>query len=104
MIKSKCYYCGSNPTLRHFKVYGASDHGIDFEYNGIDRFDNSRGYDLDNCVPCCGVCNVMKSTLTYRDFKLHISKIFNHLNEGSTTIPEGSTSEANAGGNEGNPE
>lgn len=103
LLKSDCYYCGSKPTLRHFKVYGASKHGIDFEYNGIDRFDNSEGYTKENCVPCCSICNIMKSTLNYRDFKLHISKIFNHLNEGSTTISKESTSEANADGNGGNP-
>lgn len=28
--------------------------------NGIDRLDSSSGYDLSNCVSCCGVCNLSK--------------------------------------------
>lgn len=46
-----CYYCGyHNSTV------------------GIDRVDNNVGYTLDNCVPCCFVCNRMKSILTYDEF------------------------------------
>lgn len=30
---------------------------------GIDRFDNSIGYMMDNCVPCCIRCNVLKSDM-----------------------------------------
>tara|TARA_R110000868_G_scaffold132412_3_gene343471 strand:+ start:861 stop:1319 length:459 start_codon:yes stop_codon:yes gene_type:complete len=27
---------------------------------GIDRIDSTKGYSLDNCVPCCTICNTMK--------------------------------------------
>lgn len=41
-----CFYCGST-----LPEVGA----------GLDRLDNSRGYDRDNVVPCCGVCNTIRS-------------------------------------------
>jgi hypothetical protein len=45
MVLSQCYYC------HHFK---------DSETIGIDRINNSIGYEKDNCVPCCETCNMMK--------------------------------------------
>ena len=33
------------------------------EINGIDRVDNSKGYILENCIPCCKHCNRMKHIL-----------------------------------------
>ena len=63
--------------------------------NGIDRIDSSKGYSVDNCVPCCAKCNYAKHDLSIDDFKNHIEKIYKHLFlESSTTIPAGSTSEA----------
>jgi hypothetical protein len=47
LVLSQCYYC------QYFK---------DEEINGIDRLDNSKGYEKDNCVPCCETCNMMKHT------------------------------------------
>jgi hypothetical protein len=48
IINQSCYLCGLA--------------GI----NGIDRFDNSKGYLLENCRPCCGHCNLMKKDRTYQ--------------------------------------
>jgi hypothetical protein len=28
---------------------------------GLDRIDNSRGYEIDNVLPCCGFCNTIRS-------------------------------------------
>ena len=47
-----CYYCGH----------------IDLPCNGIDRVDSNKGYEKNNCVPCCGVCNKMKSNYNIKDF------------------------------------
>ena len=35
---------------------------------GIDRLDNTIGYLIDNCVPCCTVCNMMKFKQSYKHF------------------------------------
>jgi hypothetical protein len=50
LLESDCYYCGDSPSGKA-------------ECNGIDRVDNSRGYEEDNVVPCCSICNTAKSTL-----------------------------------------
>lgn len=44
LVEEPCEYCGA-PT-------GA---GV-----GLDRLDNSRGYEPGNVVPCCGPCNLLR--------------------------------------------
>ncbi len=56
-----CYYCGDKILTK----------------TGIDRVDNKIGYTMDNCVPCCSKCNVMKHILSKSDFFSHIQKIYN---------------------------
>ena len=100
LVTSSCHYCGSEPSNRKLGNYV-------IEVNGIDRVDSSKGYVLNNCVPCCSKCNYMKLDLTREDFLEHISKIYNHNREGSTTIEnvsEQSTSQANGDGNGKDPE
>ena len=67
--------------------------------NGIDRLDSSKGYTINNCVPCCSKCNLMKSNFKKEDFLQHISKIYN-FSISSTTIPKGSTSKVIVDGSE----
>jgi hypothetical protein len=43
--------------------------------NGIDRMDNSIGYILENCVPCCEICNYMKQSLDPNTFVERCSQI-----------------------------
>ncbi len=38
--------------------------------NGIDRFDNNKGYQKDNCVPCCKHFNYVKGNLSKEDFDI----------------------------------
>jgi hypothetical protein len=64
IVQRPCFYCGS----------------IDNPCNGIDRLNNSIGYEKDNIVPCCRKCNTMKMDLTIEEFKNHIEKIHNKLN------------------------
>jgi hypothetical protein len=97
IIAKNCYYCGSEPNLSGTsKRYNKTD--IQVKHNGVDRVDNSIGYIPDNCVPCCKFCNHMKRDYSKVDFLSHIKKIYVY-NEGSTTIPEGSTLQANGNGN-----
>lgn len=60
LVKQNCYYCGQAPT----KTKTASYKNEYEEINGIDRIDSSKEYSLDNCVPCCEMCNKMKNTYT----------------------------------------
>jgi len=73
-----CYYCGRKPEniqLRKGKISVTP-----YIYNGIDRVDNSKGYIIDNIVPCCFTCNRAKSTMGQEEFINWINKAYYHLN------------------------
>lgn len=53
-----CYYCGIVPQQKCTHKWGTF-----YYYNGIDRVDNSKGYDIDNCTPCCKGCNTKKLSI-----------------------------------------
>jgi len=55
--------------------------GEEIETIGIDRIDNDKSYQFDNCTPCCTTCNTMKMTLSKTQFINKIKLILNNLNE-----------------------
>lgn len=71
----KCFYCNDLPSQY---IHPDKEKNI-YVYNGIDRMDNLQGYVLDNCVSCCKTCNIAKRTMSFDEFKAHISKIFINL-------------------------
>ena len=73
LTKMHCHYCGAEPmgvkkTAKSIYVY-----------NGIDRKDNSRGYEIDNVVPCCKVCNRAKNNMQYEKFIDWTNGMYEHL-------------------------
>lgn len=48
---------------------------------GLDRVDNAKGYVMGNVVPCCGVCNSMKSNKTIEEFLARCRRIVNHTSK-----------------------
>jgi len=70
----KCYYCGSRPN-NEFKY-----RNFTLLYNGIDRLVNDKGYEIDNVLTCCKVCNRMKSNMSIEDFSEHLRNLKNRLN------------------------
>lgn len=70
IISLNCYYCNKEPEN---KVFNKSQTPI--KTNGIDRQNNLIGYTVENCKPCCKICNMMKSTLSEQEFYEHIRKI-----------------------------
>lgn len=72
LTSSNCYYCGVKPYRK--RSNGRTKHST-YIYNGIDRVDNSIGYTLSNCVPCCFVCNDWKSNMTQNEFLAHVKRI-----------------------------
>jgi hypothetical protein len=64
MMKSPCHYCGDRPSLE----ISSRPYGKRMARNGIDRIDNTLGYSLANCVPCCATCNRCKGTLHRDEF------------------------------------
>lgn len=71
LTSSECFYCGTAPSSRAGDI---RNNGF-YIFNGIDRVDNSIGYDTENVVPCCKRCNGMKSDTSKQDFLEHILKI-----------------------------
>jgi hypothetical protein len=67
-----CWWCGGHPIEKS----GPKKWQNSVKLNGIDRLDNLRGYDFDNCVPSCYFCNRIKSDLTETEFLSKIEKIY----------------------------
>lgn len=66
IAQRNCYYCGCQPKLGSYGI----------ARNGVDRLDNTIGYTKDNCVPCCGMCNIMKRDHTQQAFLLKVHQIY----------------------------
>lgn len=73
LVALHCDYCGIEPSQTWKYKEDV------FLYNGIDRVDSARGYTVDNCVPCCGPCNMAKGEMSPEKFREHISRIYRHL-------------------------
>ena len=73
LTKQECFYCGQEPaqTVLKSRSFGA------YIYNGVDRLDSKLDYTEENCVPCCGVCNIMKNDTPAENFLQHVKKIYN---------------------------
>jgi len=74
ITQQNCYYCGAKPNQKVGRgLFG------EYIHNGIDRIDNSKGYTIDNIVPCCKQCNYAKRNLTSQEFKGWVRDIYNNL-------------------------
>ena len=68
ITQQPCLYCGE---------FSGEHNGI--KYNGVDRIDSSDGYTTLNCIPCCEMCNRMKSNYDMIFWLNHIKKIADRL-------------------------
>lgn len=69
-----CFYCGI-PPIQEFKSLSKTGSYI---YNGIDRIDNSIGYTIGNCVPCCKSCNYLKGSRNRSEFLELVRRIYEY--------------------------
>lgn len=64
LITQSCHYCSN--CLAPKKASGV----------GLDRIDNTKGYQLDNVLPCCGVCNSIRNDyLSVKETEIAVSAI-----------------------------
>lgn len=77
LTSGNCFYCGCEPTRR----YLGSTCKTPYFCNGVDRQDNTQGYTLSNCVPCCKICNWMKRVLTVEEFIRACKAVAAHQSE-----------------------
>lgn len=89
LVKKDCFYCGEEPPVKQPHRGKKYYVGVPVPYNGIDRIDNTKGYEKQNCVPCCTKCNYMKSDMDVSSFTKHILKITNHLQKSKWQEEEG---------------
>jgi len=74
IIQEPCHYCGAVKSNR--LITKSCKEGYD--YNGIDRVDSAVGYEIENVVSCCKICNYAKSNINKKDFILWAIRIANH--------------------------
>lgn len=79
LIQKECKYCGRRPFIKReiTKAKQSVWHeGENVLVNGVDRINNNKGYEKNNCAPCCKVCNMAKSTMSVKEWKKMI-KLWN---------------------------
>lgn len=82
LVTSPCHYTGRLPQQKF--VPKGKNPSPSIMWNGIDRLDNSKGYIPDNCVPCWGVVNKMKLTLTKAEFLAICDEVSKFNTKGET--------------------
>lgn len=83
IILQPCNYCGHIDT--HSIKSPTRYRGA--EINGMDRVDNTQGYNPDNCVPCCTICNKAKNSLSLEDWNAWLDRITSHQLSLRTQVP-----------------
>jgi len=78
LTSQPCFFCASPPSKRVSKRGKKS-----YIYNGLDRWDSSMGYTLENARPCCWSHNDSKGKLSYLEFYRHSLAVV--LSESSRT-------------------
>lgn len=71
LFEQPCYCCGIKKysKLSHARNYGS------YEYNGIDRINNKKGYTLKNVRTMCIICNRAKHSLTEKEFQEWMKRV-----------------------------
>lgn len=69
-----CYMCGKENTNCHT--------------NGIDRINNNDGYNVNNCLSCCGDCNYMKRNYKFDEFIVKLYDIYCNEHETIIKLPK----------------
>lgn len=87
LTQGNCYYCGKEPSNIVYTRSGRRTKPetiklTGYKCNGIDRKINTEGYNIDNCVPCCFICNRMKMNMEFIDFIFHLERMHEHLHRG----------------------
>lgn len=70
LITQSCYYCNVDPNSLF-----ETPEGSQIVKSGIDRKNNDLGYNIDNCVSCCKICNRAKGTLTEELFNEWLNRL-----------------------------
>ena len=76
--EGECYYCGNDKgTIPHANNRNRSLKKL--ITLGVDRLDPLIGYTNENCVTCCHICNVAKSTLEVNEYIEHCRSVVKYI-------------------------
>jgi hypothetical protein len=84
LIHQPCFYCGDENS----NTWLNKRTGEQYSYNGIDRYDNSKGYEEGNVVSCCAQCNWVKSDMSGDDFIAWIRKVVAYQDQKTKSLAE----------------
>lgn len=73
MTSAPCAYCNVQPQQQK---RATSESFGSYRYNGLDRVDNKRGYEIGNVAPCCGMCNRGKRDFSVEEFLAWVSRVY----------------------------
>jgi hypothetical protein len=87
LTSGNCYYCEIEPRqICRMSAKGTRKWIPQVIYNGIDRLDNFIGYEFDNCVSCCKVCNRAKDVMSVEDFIAWVNRVHEHYKPLATAV------------------
>lgn len=73
LFRGPCAFCGE----LYSRVLGGGTPS-EILVNGIDRWNNDKGYVPDNCVSCCSPCNRAKGKRSGGEYLAHVKKTYEH--------------------------
>jgi len=71
LVLDNCHYCGATPN----NFFNPKWLEGELKYNGMDRKYGDKGYEINNLVTCCLICNKAKNTMNYDEFKEYIKRL-----------------------------
>ncbi|MBT1509429.1 hypothetical protein KIP88_02845 [Bradyrhizobium sp. SRL28] len=71
LCSGNCVYCDAPPST----VSKAKHSGDTFVRNGVDRWDNSKGYTVENSVSCCTICNYGKKQMSGEEWLAYLDRL-----------------------------
>lgn len=75
LTSQNCFYCNVPPKqIMKKRICNGP-----YIYNGLDRKNNDIGYEINNILPCCKVCNYAKRTMNYDEFLQWIQTVYDHV-------------------------
>lgn len=84
LTSSNCYYCGIEPLQKCYGKGRDTPEAVarsEYIYNGVDRLYNEDGYNVLNCVPCCGLCNYRKHDNDRDEFIEWVNRVYHPCHE-----------------------
>jgi hypothetical protein len=73
LVQQNCFYCDEKP------IQVSKSKKSIFMYNGLDRIDNNKGYELINLRTCCKKCNRAKGERNDKDFFSWVDRCYHYI-------------------------